>query len=173
MKKVKKWMVLLLAAFSVTGCGSNDGNRNAANNNNSVDKIISEQIEETASQSGDGADYDLTAMSSDMVYATVYQMMTDSDAYIGKTIRMGGLYHAVYYEATEKYYHYCIIQDATACCAQGIEFVWGDGDHVYPDDYPQDYAHIVVQGVFEPYQEDGDSNLYCRLNSATLEVVNP
>lgn len=127
--------------------------------------------QETDGEVSNSVDYDLTTMSSDMVYATVYQMMVDPDTYIGKTFRMDGLYYASYYEPTAQYYHYCIIQDATACCAQGMEFVWGDGSHVYPDEYPMENTEVVVQGVFETYREDGDTNLYCRLRDATLEVV--
>ena len=114
-------------------------------------------------------DYDLTQMSSDMVYATVYQMMVAPEEYEGKTFRIDGNFYAAYYEATKKYYFYCIVQDATACCAQGIEFVWDDGSHIYPDEYPEDNAEIVVEGTFETYKEEGDSSLYCRLADATLQ----
>jgi hypothetical protein len=85
---------------------------------------------------------------------------------------MNGLYYAGYYEPAAKHYHYCIIQDALACCAQGIEFIWRNGSHVYPDEYPEENAKIVVQGTFETYREDGDGNLYCRLKDATMEVIN-
>lgn len=114
-------------------------------------------------------DYDLTQMSSDMVYATVYQMMVTPEEYEGKTFRIDGNFYATYYEATKKYYFYCVIQDATACCAQGMEFVWEDGAHLYPDEYPEDNTEIVVEGTFETYKEEGDSNLYCRLSDATLQ----
>ena len=117
-------------------------------------------------------DYDLTQMSSDMVYATVYQMMVTPEEYEGKTFRIDGNFYATYYEATKKYYFYCIIQDATACCAQGMEFIWDDGSHIYPDEYPEDNAEIVVEGPFETYREDGDENLYCRLSDAILQQKN-
>ena len=113
-------------------------------------------------------DYDLTQMSSDMVYATVYQMMVMPEEYEGKTFRIDGNFYATYYEATKKYYFYCVIQDATACCAQGMEFVWENGTHIYPDEYPEDNAEIVVEGTFETYKEEGDQNLYCRLSDAIL-----
>lgn len=117
-------------------------------------------------------DYDLTQMSSDMVYATVYQMMVTPEEYEGKTFRIDGNFYATYYEATKKYYFYCVIQDATACCAQGMEFIWDDGSHIYPDEYPEDNAEIVVEGTFETYREDGDENLYCRLSDAILQQKN-
>lgn len=117
-------------------------------------------------------DYDLTQMSSDLVYATVYQMMVTPEEYEGKMFRIDGNFYATYYEATKKYYFYCVIQDATACCAQGMEFVWGDGTHIYPQEYPEDNAEIVVEGIFETYREEGDDNLYCRLSDATLQNEN-
>ena len=117
-------------------------------------------------------DYDLTQMSTDMVYATVYQMMMDPATYDGKSFRIEGTFYSVYDDHTKKYYHYCIIQDATACCAQGMEFVWGDGTHIYPEEYPEDNAEIVVEGIFETYREEGDDNLYCRLSDATLQNEN-
>ena len=46
-------------------------------------------------------DYDLTQMSSDMVYATVYQMMVMPEEYEGKTFRIDGNFYATYYEATK------------------------------------------------------------------------
>ena len=113
-------------------------------------------------------DYDLTQMSSDMVYATVYQLMVKPDEYVGKTFRIDGNFYATYYEPTQKYYFYCVIQDATACCAQGLEFVWDDGTHVYPDEYPEDNAEVIIEGTFETYRE-ASASLYCRLADAMLE----
>ena len=133
---------------------------------NESETVIAEEKEEAK---GD-VDYDLTEMSSDMVYATVYQMMVTPEEYEGKTFRMDGIFYASYYEATEKYYYYCIIQDATACCAQGMEFVWGDGSHKYPEEYPQEGDYVIVEGTFETYREEGDERLYCRLADSKLEI---
>ena len=116
-------------------------------------------------------DYDLTNMNRDMVYAVVYNMMMSPDSYIGKTFRMEGLYYAGYYEPTELYYHYCVIEDALACCAQGIEFVWGDGSRLYPDEYPQDNTTILVEGTFETYRDEGEPYLYSHLADSTLKIV--
>ncbi|MGN0144828.1 MAG: hypothetical protein ACI398_07585 [Clostridium sp.] len=116
-----------------------------------------------------GIDYDLTKMGSDMVYATVYQIMLDPNSYIGKKIRMKGTYYAAYSESSERRYNYCIIKDAAGCCAQGIEFVCDD-DNVHEYEYPAENSEIVVTGIFETYQEDGDSNLYCHLKDAEMKI---
>lgn len=116
----------------------------------------------------EGIDYDLTKMDSNMIYATVYQLMVNPSAYEGKTVRIIGLYHGAYYEENERFYHYCIIEDAIGCCSQGMEFIWEDGSHIYPDEYPEENETIIVTGTFESYQEKSDAFSYVRLNNATL-----
>jgi len=110
-------------------------------------------------------DVDLTALSSTMVYSEVYNMMTAPESYVGKTVRMKGLFSSFHDETTDKYYFACIVQDATACCAQGIEFVLTD-DYVYPEDYPEADEEICVVGTFDTYMEG--ENTYCTLRDAKL-----
>ena len=131
---MRKLKILIACAgiLLVTGCSKNvhTGKSTAGN---SVNNVINSQIAESSEaqsikafstdlvkskNSYDSADYDLTTMSGDMVYATVYQMMTNPDKYVGKVFKMDGTFYSSYYNSTDKYYHYCIIQDATACCAQ-------------------------------------------------------
>ena len=97
-------------------------------------------------------DVDLTKMSSTMVYSEVYNMMASPERYIGSTIKMDGEFALYHDEATDEYYFACVIQDATACCAQGIEFVLTE-DYRYPDDYPKPGDEICVVGVFDTYKE--------------------
>ena len=107
----------------------------------------------------DGVDIDLTALSSTLVYAEVYNMMMSPEDYMGQTIKMKGTYHPLYFEETGKYYHYVVIEDAAACCQQGIEFIW-DGEHVFPDDYPLEGTEVEVVGVFDTYEELGERYPY-------------
>ncbi len=115
--------------------------------------------------SADGVDVDLTVLSSTMVYSEVYNMMVSPENYIGKTVKMKGPFAYYHDETTDNYYFACIIQDATACCAQGIEFVLTE-DYTYPDDYPEVNEEICVIGVFDTYQEG--SYTYCTLRKARL-----
>ncbi len=118
-------------------------------------------------------DIDLTQMSSDMVFATVSQMMCNPDQYIGMTVKVKGIYSPFYYEETHKYYQYVVIEDALACCSQGMEFVWGDGTHAYPDDYPPEYTNIEIIGSFDTYLEEdhGIEYKYCHLTDAQMTVL--
>lgn len=110
-------------------------------------------------------DVDLTVLTPGMVYAEVYNIVTEPGSYIGKTMKMKGTFGVYYDEATGQYYFACLIQDATACCQNGIEFVL-DGEHVYPDDYPELGSVITVTGVFDTYEDGGYT--YCTLRTAKL-----
>lgn len=113
----------------------------------------------------EGVDIDLTTLSSTLVYSEVYNMMTLPEEYIGKTIRMEGMFSYYRDDTTGKDYFACIIQDATACCAQGIEFEL-EGNHKYPDDYPEEGGYVKVEGVFTTYKE-GEYE-YCTLKNAHM-----
>lgn len=124
-----------------------------------------------AQYKSEGVDVDLTLMGKDLIYATVYQMMSKPEEYEGKTIRIEGKYYASYYPITDKYYNYCLIADALACCSQGLEFELG-GDAVYPDDYPADQSQVIETGVFETYTEEaGQTFYYCRLRDAEYQLI--
>lgn len=135
-----------------------------ADSKNKNDNSEVKQSEKAASASGksgkskssesDSVDVDLTTLSSTMVYSEVFSMMAVPQEYVGKRIKMKGLF--AYYQDTQtnKDYFACIIQDATACCSQGIEFEL-EGDHKYPRDYPKLDENFCVQGIFEEYEENG------------------
>lgn len=111
-------------------------------------------------------DVDLTSLSSTMVYAEVYNMMNEPNRYMGKTVKVRGQYYANYFEDAKQYYHFIVVADATACCQQGLEFIWS-GEHTYPDDYPEDGTLIEVTGVYGSYKELGETYYYLAVDDIT------
>ena len=117
------------------------------------------------SEGSDDIDVDLTAISGILVYSEVYNMMSAPENYMGKKIKMEGIY-AIYFDDTySTRYDACIVQDATACCATGIEFELSD-ELKFPDDYPEEGDIITVEGIFDTYDEG--SYTYCTLRNASL-----
>lgn len=107
----------------------------------------------------DVIDIDLTTLSSTLVYSEVYNIMMAPDAYVGKVIKMNGIADVFTDPNTGITYQTCIITDATACCAQGIEFELTEGaENVNTRD------EVTVIGIFDVYQE-GES-FYCTLRNA-------
>ena len=113
-------------------------------------------------------DVDLTTLSSPVVFAEVNNMMLDPESYVGKTIKAKGLYGVEKFNSEDDFFHYIVIPDATACCSQGLEFVW-IGDYSYPNDYPKTDADIEVTGVWESYEENGFA--YYRIAASDLAVI--
>lgn len=118
--------------------------------------------ESPENMSHDGIDVDLTVLSPTMVYAEVFNMISYAPDYVGKTIRMQGPAVSYTDEEIGKTYYACLIQDATACCATGLEYVLPEGS-----DYPEDDEEIIVTGVFDTYI-DVDGIEYCRLLDAVM-----
>lgn len=111
-------------------------------------------------------DLDLTRLSGTVVYSQVYDMMMNPDSYMGRIIKMRGSFSYFQDPETKREYFAAIIADATACCAQGIEFVWA-GEHSYPQDYPPLDTDITVTGAFNTYDENGI--MYVQLVDAQVE----
>lgn len=175
----KKWAGVLLA-FSLSvfmiGCGNQNMVEDLAgkSSSQSTEKKSSKAVKggtegsDTGKEKDDSADsgdlVDLTELNSTMVYSEVYNMMAKPEDYIGKQIKMQGNFCV--YEGDKQNYFSCLIQDATACCAQGLEFEL-KGEHQYPEDYPDVDAEITVVGTFDTYEEDGYT--YCVIREADMQ----
>lgn len=188
---MKRLITLLLVSIMVFGTSCENqkvASKTSNTTSKSVNQVLQEQTDKTNSsqQSNVGKinggsnlkktttksskvtnasdiDIDLTRMSSTMVYSEVSNMMSTPENYVGKMVRMNG--KLAVYKYPERNYYTCIIKDATACCQQGMEFLWA-GDHKYPEDYPNEGDGIIVTGVFDIYYE-GESK-YVQLKDATL-----
>ena len=173
---MKRLFCLLLAAcmmLSLCAFGK-DSEKAAGNDVSSSDEESSAPTEiiptpnepetpegsEPSQPSAGKVDVDLTVLSSTMVYSEVYNMLYNDPAhYLGKTVKARGEF-SIYQLVTDGVLqpdpvsYACIISDAAACCAEGMEFVL-KGDLTYPDDYPELGAEIIVIGEFQSYEENG------------------
>lgn len=182
---MKRLLCLLLAALTVLGLGACGEKSGAPTGETTFPTTASEEPkalqplpletgerEQTAptADTAESTFVDLTALSSTMVYAEVFAMMSSPEDYVGKTVKMQGIFSKGQLYAAGSLndggtVFACVIQDATACCAQGIPFELA-GDRSYPQDYPELGDTITVVGTFEIHQQEGMQ--FCRLRDAEL-----
>ena len=174
---MKRLLCLLLAALTVLGlgaCGEKSGAPAGEPTSSTTAPEEPKPLQtlplETApsKDTAESTFVDLTALSSTMVYAEVFAMMSSPEDYVGKTVKMQGIFSKGQLYAAGSLndggtVFACVIQDATACCAQGIPFELA-GDHTYPQDYPELGDTITVVGTFEIHEQEGME--FCRLRDA-------
>ena len=162
--------VLLLAARA---CTPSAPSSSAAPSPAPSGTVTQPEPSQPQASAGD-VDVDLTTLSSTMVFAEVSSLVYDPIPYLGQRVRMEGIFsvdHAYTMEGEvdlSQNYFYCIIEDALACCAQGLEFSLA-GDYAYPEDYPAEGDTIRVVGTVEFFEVNGFRHL--RLGDAVLEPV--
>lgn len=138
-------------ALALTGCAPQPAQSVAAVSTPPPTPAATATPQPTATPSPDGVDLDLTRLSATMVFAEVAAMVRTPEDYLGKTVRMAG--PLAVYEANPAlgidYFYTVVIQDATACCQQGMEFIWPEGT------LPEAGTGLVVTGTFAEYDCGG------------------
>ncbi|MBQ8995321.1 MAG: hypothetical protein IJ091_05860 [Oscillospiraceae bacterium] len=187
MKKIFSTILILSICLSLVSCGSSfSGTVRLESLSPTVNDVLEEKTstdgqtttEETIELPADheslgvssydlSIDIDLTTMNSNMVYSQVYDMVVNPNDYLGQVVKMAGQF--AIYDGEERIYFACLVADATACCAQGIEFLLRD-DRSYPDEYPDLGSDITVIGIFDPYTETlgGQEVMYIQLSDAII-----
>ena len=99
-------------------------------------------------------DIDISRMSGTMVYGQVYQMVMYPSKYLGKHIKMKGIFSSYYDEEQERRFYGCVIQDALACCSQGLAFELAK-PRKFPKEYPAEGAIITITGDFDFESDEG------------------
>ena len=179
MMKKAFFIMLCAAALALTGCGQETPDTTAntlttvaptqtvqaiQTESPTAAPVFSEETEAPSAESS-AAEIDLTSMSSTMVYSYVFNMVTAPGDFIGQRFKIRGTYDEQYWDQTNLTYHYIVIADATACCAQGLEFVLTDGSAAYP----QMGEEFEISGTFGTYLENG--NLYIQITADQITLL--
>ena len=112
-------------------------------------------------------DIDISRMSGTMVYGQVNQMIMYPSKYLGKHIKMKGIFSSYYDEEMEQRFYGCVIADALACCSQGLAFELAK-PRKYPEQYPAEGDAIIVEGDFD-YEKDEGGGGFPIIRNATMK----
>ena len=132
----------------------------------SADDSSAKETENTAASSELSETNDKTIEINEKMYVSwINEIYTNSDRYIGETIKIEGMFKAYHDKTTNNTYNY-VYRVGPGCCGNdgsmcGFEFTW-DGD------MPKDNDWIEVVGTLDSYMEDDIS--YLTLRCKTLQV---
>ena len=138
--------------------------KNTVEPDNTVVECPPGRIETTTTPAPSKVDLDLTKMSATMIYSTIFDMLIMPEDYVEKIIKVKGWFETYTDPQTGEMYYAVVVPDATACCQQGLEFVW-KGNHTYPDDFPKPGQNITVTGIYKMIENDGVTYTYLEANS--------
>lgn len=138
--------------------------KNTVEPENTVVECPPGRIETTTTPAPSKVNLDLTKMSATMIYSTIFDMLIMPEDYVEKIIKVKGWFETYMDTKSGELYYAVLVPDATACCQQGLEFVW-KGNHTYPDDFPKPGQNITVTGIYKMIENDGVTYTYLEANS--------
>lgn len=169
MKKISILTAVLMCLAMLGGCGDSSKMDSLLDSKTSSESSAEKKSADSDDSAAETAvDLDLTLMDGTMVYSTVYDMVTNPGTYLGKTVRIKGTFSSSYDETSKMNYYFVVVGDVTSCCSQGVEFIWDNNEHSYPDDYPAENAQVEISGTFDQYDELGNTYFYVAADNLTV-----
>jgi hypothetical protein len=94
-------------------------------------------------------------------------MLIMPEDYVEKVIKVKGWFETYTNPESGELFYAVVVPDATACCQQGLEFIW-PGDHHYPADFPELGSDITVTGRYKLVDKDGFAYNYLEASEVTF-----
>lgn len=114
-------------------------------------------------------DYDLSNMNFTMISSFFFQMLIEPETYENKIFKIKGNFQTFDNPEGELPYFSVIMNDSTMCCQEGIDFVW-QGEHNWPQDYPETGSEISIIGKYIVTEEDGFTYNYLLVSDILPEM---
>jgi hypothetical protein len=110
---------------------------------------------------------DLTAFSVTEASDIAHRISESPQAFEGTTIKVKGHYEYAANYNTGGVIHSVVVDNDTGCCPGVIELIW-NGEHKFPEDYPEENAQIETEGVLKSYEEAGATYYYLDVDDITV-----
>lgn len=157
----------VLAAMVLTGCAKGpvlSTPKNAAGTR-SVE-LSTEELAAAAAKANSGTDIEIGEK---MFIAQTNDIYLNTEDYLGKTIRLEGLFRTQSYTDMSKTYCF-VLRNGPGCCGNdgsaGFEVAWPEGSS---RPYPNEDDWVEARGKLKYYDEDGYPYLYIALDSLKIK----
>ncbi len=150
MLKLKYGLLALCMVLALTGC--------------TVDRAPQDSSPQDldAPASAAAPDSDVVELTEDMYVTYINEIYTNSEDYLGRTIKLEGMFASAYDESSGANYTY-VYRVGPGCCGNdgsmcGFEFTWGG-------EMPENGDWIEVIGTLDEYEQNGVAYLTLRAKS--------
>lgn len=144
-----------------------------------VPNSLSEDADQSHTVSGNSelieVDIDLTGFNANMLYAEVYNMTMSPKDYNGKMIKLNDEFARFPKDVDEngnptsdEEIFVCIISDAMACCATGVEFI-PEKESSFWTSCPEEGNKITVTGICDIFPDESGWFTVIQLDKAIVE----
>lgn len=150
----------------VTTDAKTEANTSVSYDDASTENVLLQDTTEasTVSASASAVDYDnIIDITEKMYVSWINEIYVNTDSYIGKTVKIQGMYTTENFNNNE--YHY-VYRVGPGCC--GNDGSMCGFEMTYDGEYPKDNDWIEVVGVLETYVEDGQTYLNLKADSVTV-----
>lgn len=169
MKKILIFMLCAALAFSFSACGKRSEKSTGADTD-----IFKEEVNYEPTQTPteappvieDDSTVDLTNVSNMIAYAELFSMAMSPEEYVGKTVKLTGVYSSFFDENLNYTYRACTVSDNTSCCAQGIYFELGETAD--PSRLPENGEEVTIEGEFQLYTMADGYGSYHLVNTVII-----
>ena len=151
----KMTLLILLLSFALISCSKKTiAESSSSTPATAAQSPVAKASPETKADTSSKPDFDLTKMSATMIYSTIFDMLIMPEDYVEKVIKVKGWFETYTNPESGELFYAVVVPDATACCQQGLEFIW-PGDHHYPADFPDPGQDVTVTGRYKLVDKDG------------------
>jgi hypothetical protein len=105
-------------------------------------------------------DYDFSVLSKTVVYGLVYDVLVNAENYVGKFLKLRGVYMP-YQEENGETYHLLLVYDENACCEMAVELLPTKGS---APSFPEANDTIEVSGLVDICNDNGTRFVALRIN---------
>ncbi len=129
---VKNFLLACMLSLLLFGCADSPDNIESSSSLETTPIHIDDggnvsfDEDDVTKEADSTVDYDITALSSTMVYGQMADLMYNPDSYTDKTFKITGVLEILSHEDLPEDIYVLVIYDALGCCPQGIEIRFSD-----------------------------------------------
>lgn len=165
-RKIKSMFWIICSVMLLTACQSQEAPKSIQISEVQSNEVTESEVAlESPSDENNSTSSEMIEITEKMYVTYINEMYTNTEKYLGKTIKLEGMFTSAYEESTGETYYF-VYRTGPGCCGNdgsmcGFEFTT-TGEIAQENDW------IEVAGTLDEYEQDG--YIYLTLRDSTVTV---